>query len=141
MQDVAAVAGVRVLEVPVGGDPVVPDHFGGVVAEHLVDLLERPDVELALDALGVGVLGGEEPVVVVAQVAQHVTDGLLDDAPVARLTGGQPRLGVRAREQRLVVQHLLEVRDQPVGVDRVAVEAAADLVVHAAGGHARRARS
>src|SRR5262249_56911239 len=35
----------------------------------------------------------------------------------------------------VVVEHLLEVGYQPVGVDRVAVEAAADLVVHAAVGH------
>ena len=42
---------------------------------------------------------------------------------------------VRGDEQRVVVEHLLEVRDEPALVDRVAVEAAADEVVHAAGGH------
>ena len=42
---------------------------------------------------------------------------------------------VRGHEQRVVVEHLLEVRDEPAVVDRVAVEAAADEVVHAAGGH------
>ena len=38
-------------------------------------------------------------------------------------------------EQRVVVQHLLEVGDQPPLVDRVAREAAADVVVHASGRH------
>jgi hypothetical protein len=42
---------------------------------------------------------------------------------------------VRAREQRVVVEHLLEVRDDPPRVDAVAGEPAADLVVHAAGRH------
>ena len=42
---------------------------------------------------------------------------------------------VRPREQRVVVEHLLEVGDLPVGVDRVAREPAADLVVHAPRGH------
>ena len=42
---------------------------------------------------------------------------------------------VRRREQRVVVQHLLEVRHEPAVVDRVAVEAAAEQVVHPAGGH------
>ena len=42
---------------------------------------------------------------------------------------------VRRDEQRVVVEHLLEVRDEPALVDRVAVEAAADQVVHASGGH------
>ena len=47
-----------------------------------------------------------------------------------------PRREVRAREQRVVVEHLLEVRHEPDRVDRVAVEAAAELVVDAAVGHA-----
>jgi hypothetical protein len=42
---------------------------------------------------------------------------------------------VRAREQRVVVEHLLEVGDEPVRVHRVAREAATHLVVHAARGH------
>ncbi len=42
---------------------------------------------------------------------------------------------VRAGEQRVVVEHLLEVGDHPAGVDRVAGEAAADLVVHPAARH------
>jgi hypothetical protein len=42
---------------------------------------------------------------------------------------------VRRDEQCVVVEHLLEVRDEPPRVDRVAMEAAADEVVEAAGGH------
>ena len=42
---------------------------------------------------------------------------------------------VRGDEQRVVVEHLLEVRHEPALVHRVAVEAAADEVVHSAGGH------
>ena len=42
---------------------------------------------------------------------------------------------VRGREQGVVVEHLLEVRDEPDRVDGVAVEAAAELVVDAARGH------
>ena len=36
---------------------------------------------------------------------------------------------------RVVVEHFLEVRHEPFFIDRVAGEAAADLVVHAAGRH------
>ena len=46
----------------------------------------------------------------------------------------QPCRYARA-SKRVVVQHLLEVRDQPAGVHGVAREAAAHLVVHAAAGH------
>ena len=42
---------------------------------------------------------------------------------------------VRRNEQRVVVEHLLEVRDEPLAVDGVAMEPAADEVVHAAERH------
>ena len=135
MEDVAAESGVRVLEVAACGHAEVTHDVGERVAAQRFELLERPHVELALDAFGVGVLGGEEAAVGVVQVAQHVGDGLLDDAPVALGAGDHPTVQVGAGEERLVVEHLLEVRHEPVRVDRVAVEAAADLVVDAAGGH------
>ena len=46
-----------------------------------------------------------------------------------------PRVHVEAEQERVVVEHLLEVRDEPSLVGRVAVEPAAELVVHAAAGH------
>jgi hypothetical protein len=42
---------------------------------------------------------------------------------------------VRRDEQRVVIEHLLEVRDEPALVDRVAVKAATDQVVHPAERH------
>ncbi len=42
---------------------------------------------------------------------------------------------VHAGELGVVVEHLLEVRDEPAGIRRVAMEAAAELVVDAAGRH------
>ena len=42
---------------------------------------------------------------------------------------------VRPCQQRVVVEHLLEVRDEPLRVDRVSREAPADLVVHASARH------
>ncbi len=125
----------RVLEVPASGDAEVAHDVGERVAAQLLELFERPHVELALDAFGVGILGGEEAAVGVVEVAQDVGDGLLDDASVALGPGHHPPVQVGAHEQGLVVEHLLEVGNEPVRVDRVAVEAATDLVVDAAGRH------
>src|SRR5581483_9153624 len=94
-----------------------------------------PDVELALDALGVGVLGGVEAAVGVTQVAKDVSDGLGQDLDEARLSRELPGVEVGAPEHGLVVEHLLEVGYQPVGVDRIAGEPAAELVVYAARRH------
>ncbi len=64
------------LEVAAGGHAVPLD--GGLrgVAEHRPDLRLCPDVELALHAFAVGILGRREPALGLAQVAQHVADGL-----------------------------------------------------------------
>ena len=83
-------------------------------ARHLV---ERPHVELALHALGVGVLGRVEAAVGVAQVAQHVGDGLVEDLPEARLAGDLPGMEVAAAEQRLVVERRQLVLRRPLLVE------------------------
>ena len=100
------------------------------------NLVRRPREGEPFDALGVGVLGGREAAAREPQLSQAVVDGLLDDLPVAALAGQHERVQVRRNEQRVVVEHLLEVRHEPFGVDGVAVEAPADEVVHAAGAHA-----
>ena len=135
VEDVAGVPGVRIREVAAGGHAEEPDHRVGVGAAHLADLVEAPQVELALDPLGVGVLGREEAPLLVTQVPLDVGDGLLDHGPVPRLAGHEEGPQVGAEQQGLVVEHLLEVGHEPERVGRVAREATADVVVDPAGGH------
>ncbi len=124
------------LEVPLLGDAVPVHHrLGPILAEDLDDLLGRPDVEAALLAFGVGVLGRVEPAGRMAEVAQHVADRLLDHLPVALVARELEGVQVDLDEERLVVEHLLEVRYQPALVDRVPREAAAQVVVDAARRH------
>ncbi len=101
-----------------------------------VDLVRRPRERQPFDAVRVGVLRRGEAAAIEPELAQRVLDRLLDDAPVTILAGHEPAVQVRRDEQRVVVEHLLEVRHEPLLVDGVAVEAAADEVVHAAGRHA-----
>ena len=104
-----------------------PDHGG--------QLVRRPREGQSLDAVGVGILRRREPAAVERELAQHVLDRRLDDRAIARRPGQHPRVQVRGDEQRVVVEHLLEVRHEPLTVDGVAVEAAADEVAHPAGRH------
>ena len=134
-------------EVAARGD-VVPGQ-GGVeqVSESGIGQCDRhlfggPHVERAL--LGVvrigggqrvGVLGGVATSVGVGEVSQHVLDGLGQDLQEAVLAGDLPGPQVGPTQQGVVVEHLLEVRDQPPLVDRVSREPAADVVVDPARGH------
>jgi hypothetical protein len=107
----------------------------GVLRQHGADLGRRPDVELALLALGVGVVGGVEAALGAAHLAQQPVERLLADPPIARVAEHLVAVQVGAGEQAVVVEHLLEVGDLPGRVDRIAGEAAAELVVDAAREH------
>ena len=118
------------------GDVVdVGERLGPLGAEDLADLGERPDVVLALDALAVGVLGRVEAPFGVGHPAEDVIHRLAGDAGERRVAGRLVGLEVDRGEQGVVVEHLLEVRDEPALVGRVAGEAAAEVVVDAAAGH------
>ena len=127
---------VRALEVaPRAHAEVLDGGRAELLAERRADLVERPHVVLALDALAVGVQRGGEAALGLAQLAQRPVERLGADPLEQRLAGDLEAVQVRAGEQGVVVEHLLEVRHDPGGVDGVAREAAADLVVDAPGGH------
>src|SRR5206468_2280791 len=62
------------------------------------------------------------------------------DAPALAIAEGEPAVEVERGELTVVVEHLLEVRHEPVRVHGVAVEATADLVVDPAARHHRQRR-
>ena len=132
---------VRVHEVPALGHPV---HRAAdpcvLLAEDGVQLGARPDKELALDALAVGVLGAVEAALTVEHLALEVVERLAHDPLEGRVAAELVAVQVDAGELRVVVEHLLEVRDQPLAIDAVARKAATELVVHAAGGHRAQRR-
>ncbi len=128
--------GLPVLERAGLGDLEQRGRPGAVVgAEHLDQLGRRPDVEPALDALGVGVQRRGEPALVGAQLGQQEVGGLPGHPLAQRVAGLPPPARVDAEQLGVVVEHLLEVRHHPAVVDRVAREPAGELVVQAAAGH------
>ena len=118
----------RDLELLGGPGPVL-------VAQRVGQLRPGPGVGEPLDAVGVRVQRRGEAALLGAQVSQQEVGGL-QGHPAGRLGPGRPpQVDVDAQQQRVVVQHLLEVRHDPLRVHGVAREAAGQLVVHAAGGH------
>ena len=102
-----------------------------------LDLGLGPDVEGALLALprgvqGVGVLGGVEGAGRGAEVAEDVVEGRLGRLAEVGGAGGLDRLGAGEHVERLVIEHLLEVRKEPHPVRAVAVEPAPEVVPDAA---------
>ena len=124
-------------EVALLGDAEVADrHFELLGREQLRQLRARPAVELALVPFAVGVFRGVEAAVRVGHVPQHVIEDVARDLGVAGLAADQVGIEIQLRQLRVVVEHLLEMRHQPFGIHRVAGEAAAQVIVNAARGHA-----
>ena len=80
--------------------------------------------------------GGVEAAGRVGHLAQQIVERLLAHAAAFGIAERQPGVEVERGQLGVVVQHLLEVRHQPVRVDRIAREAAAELVVHPPARHA-----
>ncbi len=126
----------------------------GIFAQRGDDLRARPKIERALFLVlvrfvggrrgelrrqAVGVLRGGEPAVGPAQVALQVRDGPVQGALELRVARDEHGVGEILKQLGVVVQHLLEVRDAPLRVGRVAGEAAADLVEDPAARHGAQA--
>ncbi len=134
---------VRALEVAAFADAEVGDRrFGqGLGAERVAQLRLSPDVVATLDTLRVGVECGVEPAFGPTHLAQRPGECLLAHPTHQRIAADLPAVQVGGNQQRVVIEHLLEVRDGPGRVDGVSSKAAADLVVDAAAGHrAQRAQ-
>ncbi len=113
-----------------------------IVAEQVSDFGGRPHVERAFDLVrlgvarqlrrkAVGILRGVEAAPDVGHLASHVRQRVVGNRAVERIVRDLRALEIREHELRLVVEHLLEVRHAPVGIHRVAMEAAADVIAHA----------
>ncbi len=115
----------------------VRGHRELVLVEERADLVHAPDVVLSFLALGIGVERGVVAAFGRLHLAHRPCGGLLAYAGEERIARDRPGVGVDAQQPRVVVEHLLEVRDGPLRIDAVAREAAAHLVVDPAFGHAR----
>ena len=99
------------------------------LADQVDQLVPRPREEPAFDALGVGVLRGEEPALGMLHLPQQVLDRLGRHAAIAILAGDLPGPRVQLHELGVVVEHLLEVGNVPRTVGGVPGEPPAHMVV------------
>ncbi len=131
-----------VLEGPLLGHPEVRGGQRPVgLPEHLRQAGGRPGVVRPLRVptggrvLAVRVERGREAALGGAQFPDHEVGGLQRDTAREVGAGGPPEVRVDAAQKRIVVKHLLEVRDDPLPVHGVPCEPAPELVVDPAAGH------
>ena len=102
------------------------------MAENRNDLVPRPDVEFAFDALAVGVEARAER----AARSGHLALDPANRLPRARAKQFVARFMMRKRQHfenlRIVVEHFFKVRHEPAIIRRIARIAAAEMIVDAA---------
>ena len=117
-----------------------------VFTQKRIELVGAPQVKRALGFVwrrlvgvfrrdAVGIFRRIEPALRAGHLAHHVAQRVLGNLDIERITRCLRRLDVRQYELRLVVEHFLEVRNTPGGVNRISMEAAAHVVAHAAERH------
>ena len=124
------------LEIRSAVEPIVHRDDGKAVGrEQRAHFVFRPDVELALFAFAVGVEAREEAAIRRAHLPGHPADDAVRHVREPRVAGRPREVGIEREQRTVVVEHLFEMRNRPLGVDAVAAEAAAQLIVDAAVGH------
>ena len=124
VQDILAfkIAGSRDIEVFVEDLCLSP-------AQNVLHFLRRPDVELPLLSLAVGILRRVESSGGIPNFPLYVPQRLLHNLTIERSTRSLIGLHVKGNQQGVVIKHLLEMGNQPAFVDRVSMEAPAELIV------------
>ncbi len=113
---------------------------GPLPAQRRLDFARGPCETVALDLFSIGpravrVARRPESAARIGHLAQDEVERLAHDARKAGASRDLPRLQIDDSELGVVVQHLLEMRLEPLCVGRVTMEAAAELIVDAARGH------
>ena len=122
----------------VGPVAVIADIIGaakevGIVsAQHRADFSFGPDVELALDTFAVGVEAGRECAALGAHFAPDPGDDIGGGSAEDIFSGLRESEGEEVEQLGIVVEHFLEMRDQPSLVNRIAGKAATQMVMDAA---------
>ena len=118
-----------------GHIPIAQRKLGLVGVQRGANFGGCPDVKRAFFAFAVGILGSVKTAVGTGHVAQNIGKGFFGDAAEKRVAGCLKYIQIQARQQRIIVQHFLEVWHQPIRIHRIAGETAAQLVVDAAVRH------
>ena len=86
-------------------------------------------------SLAVSILGRKKPAVRVTHFPGDIVKGLLNHASETTFPRKTPTIQINADELRIVVKHLLEMRDEPLTVHRIAVKPSLKMVIDPARGH------
>src|ERR1700730_8457152 len=90
------------------------------------------------DSISAGVLSRIKTTGRIGHLTYDIIKRLFSYTPVELIAGYKIRVQIEATEERIIIQHLLKVRCQPMCIDGVAMEATTKLIIDATIGHVRQ---
>ena len=111
------------------------ENFTGLCAEEPVNFIGSPDEEFPFLALAIGILSRVKPASGLKHLAQQIVRGFFDHRFKKRLAGDRVRVRIDAEKLGIIIEHLLKVGHQPFRVHRIAMKAAAEMIIDAAASH------
>ena len=103
--------------------------------QHCGNLSRLPDEVASLMPIAVGILRSKERAVRMREFTTDVLQRLFHNFTKPVLFRETPSIEIDPHQLRVVVEHLLEMGNQPLAVHRVAVKPAAEMIVDPSGRH------
>ena len=115
-------------------------HFGEarLFTKHGTQFIQRPHVETAFFAFAVGIDACEHAAFRAGHIAQQPVERVAGDTFDFIAACRLHQKHTKPREERIVVQHLLEMRHDPFAISRIAGKATTDLIADSAACHRQK---
>ena len=124
------------LEIPLVRNSIhIAESASKFLTQNLTNLRRSPRVKLPLAVNFTRILSGVEAPFRRAHLGDQVIEGTLPNCFEEHLSRYLERVKVERSEERVVVKHLLKVRDTPLCINRITMEATTYLIEDASASH------
>ena len=123
--------------IPLIGNIVTGAESAGIfcIPQHGLDLRRRPNEILSFDPFRVRIRRGIKPSGRVGHLPENIIKHFRRDLAIGGLLGHLIGFQIGPGQEGIVVEHLLEMRNQPTLVGRVPREPSSDMIVESPGRH------
>ena len=110
-------------------------NFASLGAKDSIHFIGSPNEKFSFLALAVGILSRVEAALGMMHLAQQIARGFFNYRFKKRFAGDRVRVRINAEQLGIVIEHFFKMGHQPFRVHRIAMKAAAEMIIDAALGH------
>ena len=111
------------------------ENFTGLCAEQSANFIGSPNEEFTFLALAIGILSRIKTASGLKHLAQQIVRGFLNYRFKKSFAGDRVRVRINGEKLGIVIEHFFKMGHQPFRVHRIAMKAAAEMIIDAALSH------